>query len=49
MKPYNPFKMGLKKDKKDESFEVYYENDKYLSVPKFYGLNKLGNPTKMNN
>jgi superfamily II DNA or RNA helicase len=46
VKPYNPFKIGLKKDKKDESFEVYYENDKYLSVPKFYGLNKLGKPDK---
>jgi len=27
-------------------FMVYQENDKYLSIPKYYGLKKLGNPIK---
>jgi len=32
--------------KKDKSlkFPVYQENDKYISVPKFYGIKKFGNP-----
>ena len=29
---------------KVEKFEVYKENDDYLSIPKFYGINKLGPP-----
>lgn len=44
IKPYNPFKYGKKT--KQESFEIWYENDKYITVPKFYGINKLGPPDK---
>ena len=29
---------------KIEKFEVYKENDDYLSIPKFYGINKIGQP-----
>jgi superfamily II DNA or RNA helicase len=29
---------------KPESFPVYVENDDYLCLPKFYGLNKFGKP-----
>jgi len=32
--------------KKAESFPVYLENDKYLCVPKYYGLSKFGQPGK---
>ena len=34
------------KKKKPESFPVYLENEKYLCVPKFYGLEKFGKPGK---
>lgn len=34
------------KKKKPESFPVYLENEKYLCVPKYYGLNKFGIPGK---
>lgn len=34
------------KKKKPESFPVYLENDKYLCVPKYYGLEKFGKPNK---
>jgi superfamily II DNA or RNA helicase len=34
------------KKKKAESFPVYLENDKYLCVPKYYGLEKFGKPYK---
>ena len=27
-----------------KEFEVYQENDKYLNIPKFYGLKKYGQP-----
>jgi superfamily II DNA or RNA helicase len=29
---------------KPVSFKVYEENDDYISIPKFYGINKLGKP-----
>ena len=29
---------------KSEKFEVYRENDEYLSIPKFYGLKRIGKP-----
>ena len=45
VKPYNPFNYGKKK-KSIDSFEVWKENDKYISIPKFYGLDKLGKPDK---
>ena len=34
--------------KKDESlkFNVYHENDEYISIPKYYGLQKFGQPAK---
>ena len=27
-------------------FTVYQENDRFLSIPKFYGFEKLGEPDK---
>ena len=32
--------------KKQEKFAVYQENDKYVSVPKFYGIEHFGQPEK---
>ncbi len=32
------------KNIKPVSFKVYEENDNYISVPKFYGIKKLGTP-----
>ena len=34
------------KKKKPEPFPVYLENEKYLCVPKYYGLTKFGKPNK---
>ena len=34
------------KKKKPEPFPVYLENEKYLCVPKYYGLTKFGQPNK---
>jgi len=34
------------KKQKPEAFPVYLENDKYLCVPKYYGLSKFGKPSK---
>lgn len=34
------------KKQKPEPFPVYLENDKYLCVPKYYGLEKFGKPNK---
>ena len=44
--PSNLFLLGKKTKKEilDLSFEVYKENDEYLSIPKFYGIDKLGEP-----
>lgn len=41
-----PFKMGgySKFNKKDFSFPLYRENGDFISIPKYYGLNKLGVP-----
>jgi len=41
----SPF-MPFKKLENPESFPVYLENDKYLCVPKYYGLKKFGKPNK---
>jgi superfamily II DNA or RNA helicase len=38
--PYLPFN----KNTKPESFPVYLENETYLCLPKFYGLEKFGKP-----
>ena len=38
--PYLPFSKNVK----PKAFPVYLENEKYLCVPKYYGLQKLGNP-----
>jgi len=46
VKPANTFVMGNKKDDSDLEFEVFRENDEYLSIPKFYGIKKLGEPDK---
>uniref|UniRef100_A0A6C0LQX1 Helicase ATP-binding domain-containing protein n=1 Tax=viral metagenome TaxID=1070528 RepID=A0A6C0LQX1_9ZZZZ len=41
-----PFKMGNYKkfSKQDDNFSIYLENDDYICVPKYYGLNKFGKP-----
>ena len=44
-----PFKFGVNFGAKVEEnlfFKVYREDEKYLYVPKFYGLEKLGQPNK---
>ena len=49
VKPSNTFLIGkrnMAKQLDDLTFEVFRENDEYLSVPKFYGINKLGDPDK---
>jgi superfamily II DNA or RNA helicase len=40
VEPYKPFE----KNKEKSSYCVYTENDKYLSIPKFYGLKEFGEP-----
>lgn len=42
VKPYKPGNFGFKK--KDDSFPVYVENGDYIGVPKYYGLEKFGEP-----
>ena len=42
VQPQLSYTIGVKN--KLEKFEVYKENDEYLSIPKFYGLSKLGKP-----
>ena len=39
-----PFQI-LKFIKKKKKFEVFYEDDDYIYIPKFYGLKTLGKPT----
>ena len=39
--PHQTFKIANVKPTK---FAVYQENDKYISIPRFYGLNKFGKP-----
>ena len=41
----SPF-LTFNKNIKPESFTVYQENDKYLCVPKYYGISKIGLPKK---
>ena len=43
-----PYKFGISfgVKEKDEVFKVFRETDDYLSVPKFYGLEKFGEPKK---
>ena len=38
--PYMPYSFGMQK--KPVTFPVYQENNEYLCVPKFYGLQKFG-------
>lgn len=40
--PFKPF--SYNSFKKDDSYSVYVENGKYLSIPKYYGINEYGNP-----
>jgi len=35
----------LNYNSKVSKFKVYQENDEYISIPKYYGLNKIGKPT----
>ena len=42
VEPQLSYSVGIKS--KIEKFSVYKENDEYLSIPKFYGINKLGKP-----
>lgn len=41
-----PFQFGVSfgTKEKNEFFKVYRETDEFLSIPKFYGLDKLGKP-----
>lgn len=39
-----PFLPCIFGNQKPEEFPVYKENKKFLSIPKYYGLNKLGKP-----
>ena len=41
-----PFVPVIYGNNKPESFKVYEENDKFIRVPKFYGLSKFGKPSK---
>jgi superfamily II DNA or RNA helicase len=45
VKPFNVISYG-KKNENDETFEVYKEDEKYLYIPKFFGINKFGIPKK---
>jgi len=40
--PYLPFNKNIK----PESFTVFLENEKYLCIPKYYGITKFGYPNK---
>jgi superfamily II DNA or RNA helicase len=40
--PYMPFNKNIK----PEPFPVYLENEKYICVPKYYGIEKFGLPDK---
>lgn len=42
VKPFKPGNFG--KFAKDTSFPVYYENGDYISIPKYFGIEKFGNP-----
>tara|TARA_Y100000991_G_C21975127_1_gene351799 strand:- start:3989 stop:5467 length:1479 start_codon:yes stop_codon:yes gene_type:complete len=42
VEPQISYSVGIKN--KIEKFSVYKENDEYLSIPKFYGINRLGKP-----
>ena len=42
VEPQISYSVGIKS--KIEKFSVYKENDEYLSIPKFYGINRLGKP-----
>ena len=42
VKPYKPGNYG--KFAKDNSFPSYYENGDYLSIPKYFGIDKYGEP-----
>jgi superfamily II DNA or RNA helicase len=42
VQPQLSYTLGVKN--KLEKFEVYKENDEYLSIPKFYGIKKVGKP-----
>jgi superfamily II DNA or RNA helicase len=42
VKPY--IMASFDKFKKDNSFPLYIENGDYISIPKYYGIEKLGNP-----
>jgi len=38
--------MAFKTTVKPAKFKVYQESDKYIAIPKFYGINKFGRPKK---
>ncbi len=45
--PSNVFSMGKKSKKDDDmTFEIFRENEEYLSIPKFYGIKKIGEAEK---
>ncbi len=44
MKPFVPGKVFNKND--NAGFNIYRENENKIYVPRFYGVEKFGNPTK---
>lgn len=42
VQPLQSYSIGNKTNL--EKFEVFQENDEYLSIPKFYGINRMGKP-----
>lgn len=42
VQPQQSYSIGIKNTL--EKFEVYQENDEFLSIPKFYGINRFGKP-----
>lgn len=42
VQPVQSFSIGMKNNL--EKFEIFQENDEFLSIPKFYGINRFGKP-----
>ena len=43
MKPYKPGNYGM--FAKNDHFPIYFEDENYISIPKYYGIEKLGLPS----
>jgi hypothetical protein len=44
VEPYQPY--SFTKAELNLKFNVYQENDEYLCIPKYYGINKIGPPSQ---